>query len=811
MTTTQPSTIPPSAPQNSPGRKLRFNSIGTVLFVSVMGGALVSLGGISFFFYQSLKQQTLTQIRENLDIEVISIEGKLEPVKQSMRDLAGAVELLSSKKAINPDLYDALLLDSFRHRPSLTMGVAMEQTPYAILPDRQWHGTYFYLDQKEPKQPGKRLPAPNDQVFRVDLLKEDNYPNQPYYKDSVALGKENWSEPYSWYGIPMTTFSAIVRDRNDKILGNAAIDVNLGALSDQISKSVIRDQGYFVLANERGTLLSYPPAPDRAKNQSSYETIPELKTIWSKLPQGNNKDQSGLLWTGGKFWAYERVPSTNWLMLAAVPEGVVIGPVLTITLVGAVSAGLLLAAIVLLFVRNLNRRLRPILDECNKLAQADAATEMQMQQQDEIGRLSTSFFNLLKQVAANENRIREEVSRTVSTQEQLKQAEASQQEGEALSMEVIHILDVVSAVEEGDLTVQAEVSDRATGLVADTLNRLLEKLGQVLSQVFAAAEQVSAGSSALGQLAETVANNAAIQAQEVEQVLQLTQQVGESAQNSSGAVERSNQSLTEVQSAVEQGQVALEAMIKGIDVLKQGTDRIIQRMKTLGEFVGLADQFVQDQSQIASLTQVLALNATLVAARASEQRDPRQFLVVAREFEAIAAQVSTLAQQTNEGLFTLQQRTDQIHSVVSAIDGEVQGLGGLVSDLTTGVEQSNQVFSNVRSSTVQVVHAGLGVSRSSEEILHATQSTAQAMNDIAELAKRTALLTQSTRLQSEQMQQLSRKLLSSIQFFRLPESATVIQDDNSIEMAQALSAAADLEGEASISSDLGILSNSKQS
>jgi hypothetical protein len=85
------------------------------------------------------------------------------------------------------------------------------------------------------------------------------------------------------------------------------------------------------------------------------------------------------------------------------------------------------------------------------------------------------------------------------------------------------------------------------------------------------------------------------------------------------------------------------------------------------------------------------------------------------------------------------------------------------------------------------------------------------MNDIAELAKRTALLTQSTRLQSEQMQQLSRKLLSSIQFFRLPESATIIQDDNSIEMAQALSAAADLEGEASISSDLGILSNSKQS
>jgi twitching motility protein PilJ len=750
---------------------MRFKSIGTVLFISVMGGALVSLGGISFFFYQSLKEQSLTQIRKNLDTEVIAIEGKLELVRQSMRDLASTTELLSSKKAINAELLDALVLDSFHKRPALGMGVAIEQTAYGILPDRQWHGTYFYLDQKDPQQPGKRLPAPNDQIFQMDLFKEDNYPAQSYFKDAVALGKEIWTEPYSWYGIPIASFSNVIRDRNNKILGITAIDVNLGALSEQISKTAIGDQGYYVLVSEQGKLLSYPPAPSRTKNQSGYETIPELKAIWSRLPQ-DKKAPAGLFWTGGKFWAYQRVPSTNWLMLAAVPEGVILAPVLTITAIGGIGASLLLATVVLLFVRNLNRRLRPILDECNKLAQTDTETEVQMQQQDEIGRLSTSFFNLLRQIAANEDRIREEVARTVQTQEQLKQAELSQQEGDALSMEVIHILDVVSAVEEGDLTIQAEVSDRATGLVADTLNRLLEKLGQVLAQVFAAAEQVSVGSTALGQLAETVANNAAIQAQEVEQVLQLTQQVGESAQNSVGAIDRSNQSLTEVQAAVEQGQAALESMIQGIDVLKQGTDRIIQRMKTLGEFVGLADQFVQDQSQIASLTQVLALNATLVAARASEQRDPRQFLVVAREFEAIAAQVSTLAQQTNEGLFALQQRTDQIHSVVSAIDGEVQGLGGLVSGFTTGVEQSNQIFRNVRSSTVDVVQAGLGVARSSDEILHATQSTAQAMNDIADLAKRTALLTQSTRLQSEQMQQLSRNLLSSIQFFRLPQLAS---------------------------------------
>jgi twitching motility protein PilJ len=341
-------------------------------------------------------------------------------------------------------------------------------------------------------------------------------------------------------------------------------------------------------------------------------------------------------------------------------------------------------------------------------------------------------------------------------------------EGDILQQEVGHLLQVVSTVEDGDLTTRADVSDRTTGLVADTFNRLLEQLGEVLSQVLSTAQSVSAGSTALGKLAQTVATNAQEQAQEVTQVQKLTEQVEQSAQSSTLAIDLANKSLLDVRSVVEQGQDAIDTMTQGIDVLQGGTNRIVQQMKALGEFVGLADQFVQDQSQIASLTQVLALNATLVAARASEQRDPRQFLVVAREFEAIASQVSNLAQQTNDGLVSLQQRTDQIHTVVSAVDAEIQNLGGLVSGFTTNVAQSNRVFGDVRMTTGQVVQAGEAVAQSNQEILNAAQSTASAIQEIAELANRTALLTRKAQRRSEGMENLSLRLLSSIQFFRLP-------------------------------------------
>lgn len=351
----------------------------------------------------------------------------------------------------------------------------------------------------------------------------------------------------------------------------------------------------------------------------------------------------------------------------------------------------------------------------------------------------------------------------IATQEQV-----ARQESEVLQVDVSNLLDVVSAVEEGDLTVQAPVSDRVTGLVADTFNRLLEQLSSVMAQVLGTAQQVTIGSLKLEELAKTVATNAQQQAYSVTQVLGLTEQVEHSAQASAQKVHLANQSLENIQDAIARGQVAIDTLIQGIAVLQQGTERIVQQMKALGEFVGVADSFVQEQGQIASITEVLAMNAGLIAARAAEQRDPRQFSVVAREFEAIAKQVATLAQQTNGSLDALQQRTEQIHTVVSAIDIDIQGLSGLIGEFTQGVEQSSHVFNNVRTVTGEVVQAGVAVAQSNLEIVSVAQSTATTMRGIADLAAQTAQLTQNTRLQSEQMETLSAQLLQRVQFFRLP-------------------------------------------
>ncbi len=768
MTSTSSHLKPGDISSPNPLRKsqrFRLNSIGTKLFLAVMTGALVGLGGMSFLFYKTLEAQETEQIQNVLSTEVNGVETQLAPVTQAAQNMGSAISILKQLGITTPEPYKDLVLKFYFQRPKLAMAAFFIQGPKAVVPDRQWFAPYFYDDQKAEGQIGMALPAPNQNVIYSDLFTDDNYPIREYYTLPVATKRPIWSEPYLWYGITMTSYWLPNYNSQNKFVAITGSDLNVFALTQGIRSSVIKNEGYFTLLSPKGKLMSYPPDPNKAKSIDGYEKVPELKAIWQQLQTG----QSGLVRENGKLWAFRRVPSTNWLMLAAVPESAIVSPVLRITLLGTLAAGLVLAVVAALAAREINRRLQPILDECDKLAVADAGSQEQLQREDEIGQLSLSFFNLLDDLSANQRRIQEEATaRLAETQERLRLATEAQKESEALQVEVGHILDVVSAVEDGDLTVEAEVSDRATGLVADTLNRLIEQLGQTLTQVFTAAEQVSDGSANLEELAKTVAANAELQSQEVANVLKRTEQVEASAESSVAQVKVSNQSLMTVRSTVEAGQSSIESLNQGIGVLQQGTDRIVQRMKTLGEFVGLADQFVQEQNQIASLTQVLSLNATLVAARAAEQRDPRQFLVVAREFEAIAAQVSDLAQQTNDGLNALQQRTSQIHSVVSAIDTEVQGLGSLVSSFTEGVDKSNQVFSSVQTTTGYVVQAGEAVSTSNQEIVKAAQATATAMRGIADLAARTAQLTQNSQSQSEQMEALSKQLLQSIQFFRLP-------------------------------------------
>jgi twitching motility protein PilJ len=353
------------------------------------------------------------------------------------------------------------------------------------------------------------------------------------------------------------------------------------------------------------------------------------------------------------------------------------------------------------------------------------------------------------------------------SQQRLVTEQQIREESELLQADVAHILDVVSALEEGDLTVQAAVSDRATGLVSDTLNRLSESLNSIISAVVETAGRVAANTEAIEQMAAETTEQAQHQATSVEKVQSLMQSVSELTADSRQQALNTDEAVRLARSAVTDGQQEMGEMVAGIATLNEGTDRIVKRTQTLNDFVELAAKFSKDQKRIATLTRVLALNASTLSSRALKEQDPSQFASLAREFESIARQVNELAVTTNSDLLVLQQRTEQIQTVTSGLKEDVTDISDLVQRFTTGVTHSRQAFENIQLVTERVAQAGQQVNLSSENIVRAVGDVLEATTEIATITQDTEAKANLTRAQVESMGQLAKVLMAMVEFFRV--------------------------------------------
>jgi methyl-accepting chemotaxis protein PixJ len=348
-------------------------------------------------------------------------------------------------------------------------------------------------------------------------------------------------------------------------------------------------------------------------------------------------------------------------------------------------------------------------------------------------------------------------------------------ESELLQSDVSHILDVVCSIEEGDLTVKADVNERATGLVSDTLNRLTESLDRIVSAVVNAAEQVTTDTSKMALTAVETAQQAQFQATEVRSVQSLMNSINSLTTDSRQQAIATATAVQQAKSAVISGKQAIQSTTDGIGTLQQGTNQIVRRSELLTEFVDLAAQFSKEQKRVAALTRVLALNVSTLSSRAMQERNPDQFASLAKEFETIAIQVSSLATDTNQSLASLQQRTDRVQTVTSGLTQDIGDINLLVQKFTTEIGKTSQAFDNIQSVTDRVAEMSSQVNSSSQDIVRVVSDALTAIESISTAARSTEANASMTREQVQSMGDLADKLLGMVEFFKLTQSTTALQ------------------------------------
>jgi two-component system, NtrC family, sensor kinase len=370
-------------------RPLLWNSIGTRLFVYVLGATLLALGSTAYFFYINLESRIKGEIQSKLNTQAESIEGQLATSQAIAQDLSAATQTLHAANVTDPEIYKQLVFRAFQKRSiPLMMGLGMGQANRQIVPSREWFLPYFFLDQSVPDQFGEPLPAPYQSIRYADLVK-DNYFNQPYYMEVIRAQKTIWVEPYQWYGLTLTTCAAPIFDDNGQVIGMTGLDVNVTALGSKSNAPVIAEGGYFVILSAQGHLLTYPPNPYKAQSLATYSDVSELQEIWPQLDQKS----SGLIEIQDQYLAYQRIEATGWVVLAVVPRSAALHPVMVYAIVGAVGIGMVLLCVVALFIKRLNYRLTPILKQCN-----DLRTKQTQRHLNEPQELRDGLFSIHTQI-----------------------------------------------------------------------------------------------------------------------------------------------------------------------------------------------------------------------------------------------------------------------------------------------------------------------------------------------------------------------------------------------------------------------------
>jgi twitching motility protein PilJ len=326
----------------------------------------------------------------------------------------------------------------------------------------------------------------------------------------------------------------------------------------------------------------------------------------------------------------------------------------------------------------------------------------------------------------------------------LKQEEEAKAMNEQNQAAILRLMNELQEVADGDLTVQATVSEDITGAIADSVNYTVEELRGLVGRVTQTAERVTAASNEAQNISNELLEASEKQSREIAEtgqaVLEMATQITDVSKSALESADVARQSVA----AAEQGARAVENAIKGMNEIREQIQETSKRIKRLGESSQEIGEITELISDITEQTNVLALNAAIQAASAGEAG--RGFSVVAEEVQRLAERSGEATKQIGALVRTIQTDT---HDAVAAMEKSTQGVvegaklsdaaGAALAEIRRVSNQLADLIAGISAETERQATSANGVAKNIENILTATEHTAkgtqQTADSIRELAK----------------------------------------------------------------------------
>ena len=293
---------------------------------------------------------------------------------------------------------------------------------------------------------------------------------------------------------------------------------------------------------------------------------------------------------------------------------------------------------------------------------------------------------------------------------------------------ILHLLDEMGDLADGDLTVTAQVSENITGAIADSINYTIASLRDLVSEIIKATKQVT---TATEQAQVTSVSLLSAAEQQSSQIVETTDAVNNMTRSilqvSSNASQASEVAQRSIQVAT-QGSQAVQNTISGMNEIRTQIQETSKRIKRLGESSQEISEIVELISDITEQTNILALNAAIQAASAGEAG--RGFTVVAEEVQRLAERSSEATKQISAIVKTIQTDTNSaVVAMEKSTEGVVEGArlsdaaGRALTEIETVSNDLARLIRSISSATVAQTEVAAVVTRNMQEIQNITLQT----------------------------------------------------------------------------------------
>jgi twitching motility protein PilJ len=325
---------------------------------------------------------------------------------------------------------------------------------------------------------------------------------------------------------------------------------------------------------------------------------------------------------------------------------------------------------------------------------------------------------------------------------------------------IMRLLDELSSLADGDLTVQATVTEDITGAIADSINYAIEALRELVTTINDSAIQLDGATKQTQSAAAHMAKASSAQSRQISAASESMVDMAASIEEVSGNSERCSDVARHSVDIAHKGGDAVRRTIDGMNAIRETIQETSKRIKRLGESSQEIGNIVELINDIAEQTNILALNASIQASMAGEAG--RGFAVVADEVQRLAERAANATKQIEVLVRTIQ--TDTNEAVVSMERSTTDVVGGalLAENAGAALEEIEQV-SNQIASLVQ------NISASARQQAAASGNISKNMQVVREISTQTAEGSTATSTSIAKLAALSAQLRKSVAGFRLPD------------------------------------------